>query len=46
MTAWMRKMFRVIADGLACSARAVALHEGLPWDPDGLRPARKRPDQT
>ena len=44
MSARMRKIARVIAGGLACSARAVALREGLPWDPEALRPARKRPE--
>jgi hypothetical protein len=42
MTQKIERMLRIIADGLACSAQAVAFHEGLPWDPDALRPAPKR----
>jgi len=30
-------MLQIIADGLACSARAAAFREGLPWDPADLR---------
>jgi hypothetical protein len=34
----MRKILRVVADGLACSAKAAAFREGMPWDPPTLRP--------
>ena len=41
MTPRMRKISRLIAEGLASSAQAVATHEGLPWDPDDVRPPRR-----
>jgi hypothetical protein len=43
MTDRMRRIARIIAAGLACSAQATAMREGLPWDPADLRPVRRRP---
>ena len=28
----MRKLAKILAAGLACSARATAIREGMPWD--------------
>ena len=41
MTARMRKILRVIVDGLILSAQATAMREGLPWDRNGSRPAHE-----
>ena len=44
MTQKIEKMLRIIAGGFACSARAAAFREGLPWDQADLR-RRRRPPQ-
>lgn len=46
MTARIGRIARIIVNGLACSARATALREGLPWDPEDLRPGRRRPSRA
>jgi len=38
MTAALRNIVRIIAAGLNYSARATAMHEGLPWDGEARRP--------
>ena len=43
MTQKIEKMLRIIAGGFACSARAAAFREGLPWDPADLGPRRNPP---
>jgi hypothetical protein len=40
MSERMRKIRRIIVEGLTLSARATAWHEGLPWEPE----APRRPD--
>ncbi|MGH8196888.1 MAG: hypothetical protein ACRETI_01835 [Steroidobacteraceae bacterium] len=37
MTAILRKFWKIVAAGLAYSARTTALHEDMPWG-DGPRP--------
>ena len=43
MTQKIERMLRIIVGGLACSERATAFREGLPWDPADLRPRRRPP---
>ena len=38
MAAMLKKVAKIIADGLAYAARTTALHEGLPWDGDSRGP--------
>ena len=43
MSERMRKIRRVIVEGLTLSARATAWHEGQRWEPDERRAPAKRP---
>ena len=46
MAAILRKLWKIVADGLAYSARTTALHEVMPWG-DGPRPLwTKRGDRS
>jgi len=38
MAAILKKVAKIIAEGLAYAARTTALREGLPWDADSHRP--------
>jgi hypothetical protein len=40
MSTRIRKISGILREGLACSARAVALREGLPWDPQDVKSRR------
>jgi hypothetical protein len=45
MGAKLRKLGRIIVDGLTLSAKAAASREGQPWGPDARRlPPPGRPD--
>jgi hypothetical protein len=37
MSERMRKIRRIIVEGLTLSAQATAWHEGLPWEPEAPR---------
>jgi hypothetical protein len=44
MSERMRKIARLIVDGLVWSARATAWREGLPWEPEEGRARAERPE--
>lgn len=35
----MRKLAKILAAGLTCSARATAMREGMPWDGEERLPS-------
>ncbi len=42
MSERMRKIARIIVEGLTLSARATAWREGMPWEPDDRRAREER----